>query len=595
MWPAQAVIGAITTLLSLQVGQFGPDSISGNSTSSWHTFLAKRTAKDFFLRVMPLGASITEGVGSSDGHGYRDLLRAQLHIQGWDVNMVGSKQNGRFEDNENEGHPGRTITQVRGEFNKTGKALMPNLVLLNAGTNDCIRQIDTNNAGARLKALIDDVFTTIPGVTVILSTLAPSRKNDSCSADLSQQYRNLVANTYRGNPRIGMADFHSAINMNDHLHPDGIHPNDAGYAIFTSLWMDAIRKLEDQIQPPAPVIDDGPADVPRPSPPSAPPPPNERECNRTPETVVDGTYVHEQVEKGILGSAKIPKRVNGMETNPLQVFFANVVVMNNFFKRGEELEDRIAVYDDGGDKSRYLLSQNRAGGNFETDTMEFSVGIDCDVSRGARVTFADLNNDGLDDFFCVNTKAGVSVSLNRGGRPPRFESIGQVIPDQEGFTADDVRIAQIDGDGRADYCLIKADSSIDCILQSEQGEFKGSFELAFDKLPGIDKSRIVLGDINGDFRSDYMRIGENGNILAFINSGMGRNNAPEWRDAGIITQGGLGVMPPDLIKFGRIFGSSKLDYIYLDENGGNYDVNVWQNTGKGGTVHVTEGSSDCPP
>ncbi|KAK0665755.1 family 3 putative carbohydrate esterase [Cercophora samala] len=602
MWPpAQAVIGAISTLLSLQADQFILDnlspnpSFSSNNTPSWHSFLAKRAAQDFFLRVMPLGASITEGVGSSNNHGYRDLLRAQLRAQGWNVNMVGSKQNGLFEDNENEGHPGRTINQVRAEFSKTGKALMPNLVLLNAGTNDCIRQIDTINAGARLKALIDDIFTTIPGVTVVVSTLAPSRKNDSCSADLSRQYRDLVANTYKGNPRIGMADLHAAININDHLHPDGIHPNDAGYAIFAALWMDAIRKLEDQIQPPAAVIDDGPADVPRPSPPSAPPPPNDKECNRTPGTVVDGTYVHEQVERGILSSAKTSKREDGRDTAPSQIFFANVVVMNNFFKRGEELDDRIAVYRNADGGSRYLLSQNRGGGNFETNTMEFSVGIDCDISKGARVIFADFNNDGLDDFFCVTSKAGVSVSLNRGGRPPRFESIGQVVADQEGFTADDVRIAQIDGDGRADYCVVKADSSIDCMRQNGQGEFKGALQLTFDKLSGIDKSRVVLGDINGDFRSDYMRVGENGNILAFINSGIGSNNAPEWRDAGIITQGGLGIMPPELIKFGRIFGSSKLDYIYLDENGGNFDVHAWQNTGNGGKVRVTDEAADCPP
>lgn len=586
MWPAEAVIGAISTLLSLQADHVAPGFISSNSTPSWHTSLAKRAAQDFFLRVMPLGASITEGIGSRNGAGYRDLLRAQLRTRGWNVNMVGSKQNGRFEDSDNEGHPGLTINQVRGEFNKTGKALMPNLVLLNAGTNDCIRQIDTNNAGARLKALIDDVFTTVPGVTVVVSTLAPSRKNDSCSADLSQQYRDLVTNTYRGNPRIGMADLHAAININDHLHPDGVHPNDAGYAIFASLWMEAIRKLEDQIQPPAAVIDDGPADVQRPS------PPNDKECIRTPGTVVDGTYLHEQVERGVLSSAKIPKRLDGREATPSQIFFANVVVMNNLFKRGEELDDRIAVYRGGDGGNRYVLSQNRAGGNFETNTMEFSVGIDCDVSKGARVIFADFNNDGLDDFFCVNAKAGVSVSLNRGGRPPRFESIGQVVPDREGFTADDVRVAQIDGDGRADYCLIKADSSIDCIRQNGQGEFNGALQLTFDKLSGIDKGRVVLGDINGDFRSDYLRIGENGNILAFINSGMGSNNAPEWRDAGIITQGGLGIMPPELIKFGRVFGSSKLDYIYLDENGGNFEVHAWQNTGKGGKVRVTE---DCPP
>jgi hypothetical protein len=40
--------------------------------------LEKRAAKDFYLRILPLGASITQGVRSSDENGYRKLLRQQL-------------------------------------------------------------------------------------------------------------------------------------------------------------------------------------------------------------------------------------------------------------------------------------------------------------------------------------------------------------------------------------------------------------------------------------------------------------------------------------------------------------------------------------
>ncbi|KAF4439048.1 carbohydrate esterase family 3 [Fusarium acutatum] len=49
--------------------------------------LDRRAAKDFYLRVMPLGASITQGYKSSDGNGYRKWLRAQLRFRGWKVSM----------------------------------------------------------------------------------------------------------------------------------------------------------------------------------------------------------------------------------------------------------------------------------------------------------------------------------------------------------------------------------------------------------------------------------------------------------------------------------------------------------------------------
>lgn len=94
----------------------------------------KRAAKDFFLRIMPLGASITQGVGSTDGNGYRKLLRSQLRFKGWKVNMVGSKKNGEMADNDNEGHPGKVINEVHEAFINSKSSLMPNLVLINAGT-----------------------------------------------------------------------------------------------------------------------------------------------------------------------------------------------------------------------------------------------------------------------------------------------------------------------------------------------------------------------------------------------------------------------------------------------------------------------------
>ena len=71
-----------------------PEPLSANLTYSDVT----RRAGNFYLRVMPLGASITEGVASSDGNGYRKWLRDTLRYNGWQVNMVGSKQNGNMKD-----------------------------------------------------------------------------------------------------------------------------------------------------------------------------------------------------------------------------------------------------------------------------------------------------------------------------------------------------------------------------------------------------------------------------------------------------------------------------------------------------------------
>jgi lysophospholipase L1-like esterase len=92
---------------------------------------------------MPLGASITQGLNGdvveSQQNGYRRLLREQLRYWGYPVNMIGSKSNGDFIDKQHEGHPGYQITAIASAMESTLSRQKPNLVLINAGTNDCVQ------------------------------------------------------------------------------------------------------------------------------------------------------------------------------------------------------------------------------------------------------------------------------------------------------------------------------------------------------------------------------------------------------------------------------------------------------------------------
>jgi hypothetical protein len=60
-------------------------------------------AGNFYLRIMPLGASITYGDPGDpelEGRTYRKYLRDYLRNRGWQVNMVGSRKFGEnFADN----------------------------------------------------------------------------------------------------------------------------------------------------------------------------------------------------------------------------------------------------------------------------------------------------------------------------------------------------------------------------------------------------------------------------------------------------------------------------------------------------------------
>lgn len=70
--------------------------------------------QDFYLRIMPLGASITAGDPKAPGdegkNGYRKNLRDQLRFDGWKVNMVGSRRRGKMADNVNNPPPYEFLT-----------------------------------------------------------------------------------------------------------------------------------------------------------------------------------------------------------------------------------------------------------------------------------------------------------------------------------------------------------------------------------------------------------------------------------------------------------------------------------------------------
>lgn len=74
-----------------------------------------------------------------------------------------------------------------------------------------------------------------------------------------------------------------------------------------------------------------------------------------------------------------------------------------------------------------------------------------------------MNADGLDDAVCIHDDGSLYLSINEGNgsgdKLPTFSYIG-LIKDSEA-PQERVRLADIDGDGRGDYGVIKDDGSIE--------------------------------------------------------------------------------------------------------------------------------------
>ncbi|KAL3474296.1 SGNH hydrolase-type esterase domain-containing protein [Aspergillus californicus] len=205
--------------------------------------LSPRATKPFLLRVMPLGASITVGYRSDDGTGYRKSLREQLRFAGWEVDMVGSLKNGTMKDHENEGHYGWRIDAV-GRAGLASADMQPNVILINAGTNDAIQNHDIRNAGSRMNTMLDSLYSAIPNTTIILSTLIPNTYNERGVEQISRQYRNLAATRRAAGDKLVLAEMSYFIDSSQLV--DGTHPDDEGYRQMAAVWWAGIQLAESE-------------------------------------------------------------------------------------------------------------------------------------------------------------------------------------------------------------------------------------------------------------------------------------------------------------------------------------------------------------
>lgn len=117
-------------------------------------------------------------------------------------------------------------------------------MLLNVGTNDAGDDIDLPHAGRRMEALLRSVFEKSPGVTILLSTLIPSRDHDDRVVYINSQFRGVIAKLQAEGAKVELADMHDGFVTKDMLVDDGIHPNYEGAFRMAAVWHTAIEALE---------------------------------------------------------------------------------------------------------------------------------------------------------------------------------------------------------------------------------------------------------------------------------------------------------------------------------------------------------------
>ena len=210
---------------------------------------------------MPLGDSITDGVGSSaPGGGYRVELFHDAVQAGQAITFVGSATDpngpatldGKTFPRNHEGHPGYTIDDsattsgISPLVDASIATNQPHIVLLMIGTNDVNRNVDVPNAPTRLGALLDKIANDAPNALVVVAKITPWQDTNNSAV---QAYNDAVASVVQtriGNGKhLAMVDMFAAFtahaDFKTTLMSDYLHPNDAGYVIMGDVWYSGIK------------------------------------------------------------------------------------------------------------------------------------------------------------------------------------------------------------------------------------------------------------------------------------------------------------------------------------------------------------------
>ncbi len=204
-------------------------------------------------RIMPLGNSITSGVGSTGNHlAYRKALWNLLSPR-YAVDFVGTLQggDGTF-DEDHEGHPGWKASEIRLHINEWLPQARPDFVLLHIGTNDVSAGRATQDIINDIDAILTAIWNFNANARIFLCKLIPRRDNfDGATRELNQAIENLVA--ARSGAALELVDqytpFVSVSGWQNILMSDDIHPNDTGYQLMAEVFYNALIRHLSPVTP----------------------------------------------------------------------------------------------------------------------------------------------------------------------------------------------------------------------------------------------------------------------------------------------------------------------------------------------------------
>ena len=128
-----------------------------------------------------------------------------------------------------------------------------------------------------------------------------------------------------------------------------------------------------------------------------------------------------------------------------------------------------------------------------------------------------------------------------------------------------VEFADLNGDGRDDYMVVGDHGSLDLYLNTgTPGAVKPIWEPSGQVATGVGKN-FTLADIDGDGRADYLTWTEFGGLGGYLNVRDRKEAVPKWIEQGGDKSIALGVgVDWRLCRLADLTGDGKADYAVID-------------------------------
>lgn len=233
-----------------KAGTITPRTISSGSFA-YNTDALLTTRLYNQIRIMPMGDSITVGVGSTNGTGYRDTLYDSLIADGdFTIDMIGPFSTGTGDDINHNAISGSPIAYHDsggggdvGARIGSGRLYHPQICILMLGANNTGSDIAAAAAPAALQNLVEYMFSLEPRMRYVLCHI-------TTNSDAAIRARIATINAGITNTVIpallaqdipivecaGTGDLDYTIHLSD-----SSHPNDAGYALLAAAIKPKLR------------------------------------------------------------------------------------------------------------------------------------------------------------------------------------------------------------------------------------------------------------------------------------------------------------------------------------------------------------------